>query len=352
MSGGAQGRVRGGAAAPGGAALSLAAVAVGRNEGARLKRCLASLAAEGVRVVYVDSGSTDGSVAAARAAGAEVVELDMSVPFTAARARNAGFAALAEGADPPDLVQFVDGDCALVPGWLEAGRAALEADPGLGIVTGWRSEIHRDASLYNALCDVEWRRPAGPILTCGGDMMVRREAFEAVGGFDPAVIAAEDDELCVRVRKAGWRIARLPVEMTRHDAAMTRFSQWWRRAVRSGHGFAQVGDLHPGYFRRERRRVWFWGALVPGATLGGIALGLALGAPWLAGAALAGGAGLNLASWARTAKGLERDDGLEPAEARRHAVLLTLSKLPNLLGMLTYLRRKRRGRAMELIEYK
>ena len=107
--------------------MSLAVVLIGRNEGARLEASLASL--QGRRIVYVDSGSTDNSVAAARAAGAEVVTLDPATPFTAARARHEGFQALGES--PPDVVQFIDGDCSLVPGWIEEGLAALQDDPPL-----------------------------------------------------------------------------------------------------------------------------------------------------------------------------------------------------------------------------
>ncbi|QHQ34076.1 glycosyltransferase [Algicella marina] len=323
--------------------MTVAAVAIGRNEGERLERCLASMQGVADVLVYVDSGSKDGSVAAARAAGAEVVELDMSQPFTAARARNAGFEALAERGMAVDFVQFVDGDCALVEGWLPAARAALEADEGLGIVTGWRSEIHRDASIYNQLCDFEWRRPAGPILTCGGDMMVRRLAFEQAGGFDPTVIAAEDDEFCVRIRGKGWKMERLPLEMTRHDAAMTGFGQWWQRAVRSGHGFAQVGWLHPEYFVKERKRVWFYGFVLPVIAVLGLLL-VSILVPLL----VLGVYGLN---WWRTSKGLVRE-GLPAAEARRHAVLITLSKIPNMLGMLTFHWRRFRGSAMRIIEYK
>ena len=69
-----------------GAAPVIDAVVIGRNEGARLTACLASLEGQVRRLVYVDSGSTDGSAEAARLAGAEVVDLDMSRPFTAARA--------------------------------------------------------------------------------------------------------------------------------------------------------------------------------------------------------------------------------------------------------------------------
>ena len=319
--------------------LSIAAVIIGRNEGARLERCLASLSGQGLRLIYVDSGSRDNSVAAARAAGAEVVELDPATPFTAACARSAGVAALA--GDMPDAVQFVDGDCAVVPGWIAAGARALQDDPDLGLVTGWRSELYPERSVYNALCDHEWHRPAGEIMACGVDMMVRTSAFAGVGGFDPTVIAAEDDEFCTRLRKAGWRLVRLPLAMTRHDADMTRFGQWWQRAVRSGHGFAQVGDLHPEYFTRERRRVWLYGAVLPVLAL----LGLVFW-PLLA-AALA----LYVLSYLRTVQGLRRE-GMATRTALHHSVFLSLSKFPNLIGMLTYHLRKWRGQAMRIIEYK
>ncbi|MDT8328011.1 MAG: glycosyltransferase [Roseovarius sp.] len=319
--------------------LSVATVIIGRNEGARLDRCLASLSGQGLRLIYVDSGSRDQSVATARAAGAKVVELDTATPFTAARARSAGVAALA--GDMPDAVQFVDGDCAVVPGWIAAGTRALQDDPDLGLVTGWRSELYPERSVYNALCDHEWHRPAGEIMACGGDMMVRASAFAGVGGFDPSVIAAEDDEFCTRLRKAGWRLVRLPLAMTRHDADMTRFGQWWQRAVRSGHGFAQVGDLHPEYFIRERRRVWLYGAVLPMLALIGLMLW-----PLLA-AVLA----LYALSYLRTVQGLCRE-GMATRVALHHSVFLSLSKFPNLIGMLTYHLRKGRGEAMRIIEYK
>ena len=323
-------------------ATTIGAVIIGRNEGERLVQCLKSMDGQADRIVYVDSGSSDNSVAEATAAGAIVVELDLSQPFTAARARNAGFTELINTPEPPDYVQFVDGDCQLQPDWLQAARAELDGDETVAIVTGWRSEIHRNRSIYNALCDFEWRRPAGEIITCGGDMMVRRAAFAAVGGFDPRVIAAEDDEFCIRLRKAGWSLRRIPVEMTRHDAAMLHFGQWWQRGVRSGHGFAQVGDLHSEYFTTERRRVLVFGAILPVIAIVGLFTSV-----WITLAALA----LYGVSYLRTTRGLIRD-GLPAGEATWHAGLLTLSKFPNVIGMATYWRRRLRGSNMEIIEYK
>ena len=316
---------------------TLGAVVIGRNEGDRLKACLRSLVPLCARAVYVDSGSGDDSVAFARGLGVTVVELDTSTPFTAARARNAGFEALLAGGEL-DLVQFVDGDCKVEPGWLQAGVTALAERPDLGLVTGWRSEIHPLASVYNQMCQVEWRRPAGPISACGGDMMVRVAGFRKAGGFDPTVIAAEDDEFCLRLARAGWKLERLPVEMTLHDAAMTRFGQWWRRAMRAGHGFAQVGRMHPPHFRRERLRVWAYGLVLPLLFL----LGL-FTSGWISLAVL----GLYALSFWKTWRGLAG----QPMAAKQ-AALLTLAKIPNLLGMLTYYRRRRTGDDMRIIEYK
>ena len=320
----------------------VAAIAIGRNEGERLRRCLSSMKDQFDKVVYVDSGSTDDSLDIARSFGVDIVELDMTIPFTAARARNAGFAAVADSGIPFEFVQFVDGDCALQPDWKSAAVQALQQHSDLGVVTGWRSEINRDDSIYNALCDFEWRRPSGDILTCGGDMMVRRQAFQEITGFNNTVIAAEDDEFCVRIRQAGWRIHRLPVEMTRHDADMHSFAQWWRRAVRSGHGFAQVGNLHSDYFTTERLRVWIYGFLLPAVALLG-----SLVSPWVPIGILS----LYLLSYIRTVRGLTQS-GLPISEAVSHSLLLTLSKFPNLIGILTFWWRQLRGRSMQLIEYK
>lgn len=320
---------------------TLAAVVIGRNEGLRLQRCLQSIVGQAERVVYVDSGSTDGSVHMARDMGVQVVELDTSVPFTAARARNAGFAALKP--DLPDYVQFVDGDCAVQAGWLQTAAAELDARPELGLVTGWRAEIAPERSLYNAIADFEWHRPAGEILACGGDMMVRASQFDALGGFNPVVIAAEDDEFCTRLRKSGMVLWRLPQQMTLHDANMTRFSEWWRRAVRSGHGFAQVGALHPDHFVAERRRVWLFGAVLPLIILTGLVQGI-----W---AVLFLGLGVYGLSYMRTVSGLQRE-GLPRTQAKRLSVLLSLSKFPNFIGMLTYYKRRLTGADMQIIEYK
>ncbi len=247
-----------------------AIVIIGRNEGERLRRCLDSCAGAGLRV-YVDSNSTDGSRELARARGVETVELDLSRGFTAARARNAGFARLRERRPDLETVMFVDGDCEIAPDWIPAALALLRSRPDVVAVCGRRRERFPQASVYNRLCDIEWNTPVGEARAFGGDVVVRASALAAAGGYRDDLIAGEEPELCVRLRAAGGKIWRLEQDMTWHDAGMTRWLQWWRRNVRSGHAFAEGAALHGApperHFVAETRRALLWGAALPVALL-------------------------------------------------------------------------------------
>jgi GT2 family glycosyltransferase len=326
--------------------MSVGAIAIGRNEGERLRRCLQSLLGRVAVVVYVDSGSTDGSVALARAMGAEVTELDRTVPFTAARARNAGFRRLLEAAPATELVQFVDGDCQVDAGWLGRAEPEIRADPRLAVVCGRRRERHPEASIYNRLCDLEWDTPIGPADFCGGDALMRVEAVQAVGGYDDSLIAGEEPDLCLRLRRLGWGVRRIDAEMTLHDAAMTRFGQWWKRNVRSGHAYAEGAARHghgaERYWVRETRSNWFWGLGVPAMALGM--------SPVTAGLSLAllgsyGALGARVYRYARR-RGFGADD------ARLFAASCVVGKVPQAVGQGLYWLRRTTGRRGRLIEYK
>ena len=321
-------------------------VAIGRNEGERLRRCLASLDPAARPTVYVDSGSTDGSPDLARSLGAEVVALDLAVPFTAARARNAGFDRLLAVAPEVEYVQFVDGDCEVDPGWIPAATAALDGRPEVAVVCGRRRERFPAATVYNRLCDLEWDGPPGETDACGGDALMRVSALKAVGGYRPDLIAGEEPELCVRLRANGGKVVRLPAEMTRHDAAMTRFGQWWRRNVRAGHAFAEVSRLHAtspfGIWRREARSNWFWGLLVPLVAL--------VAAPFTFGLSLVLLLGYGVLYW-KIARGRRRR-GDDHRTARLFARYCVLSKFPQAAGQVRYWRNRLFGRANKLIEYK
>lgn len=265
---------------PGAAGGGIAVVAIGRNEGERLRACLSSVLRFASLVVYVDSNSTDDSVAMARALGVEVIVLPPNVAFTAALARNAGWRRAIELAPQVEFIQFVDGDCAVVDGWMPQAHNFLGAHPDVVAVCGRRRERHPERSIYNLLCDFEWASPIGEARSCGGDVMMRAAALQAVGGYRDSLIAGEEPELCVRLRAQGGRVWRLDAEMTLHDAAMLRIGQWWKRSMRAGYAYAEGAHLHGApperHCVRASRRAWVWGLGIPLVAV----LGAVLWSPW------------------------------------------------------------------------
>lgn len=326
---------------------SVGVVAIGRNEGDRLIRCLASCVAQSSVVVYVDSGSTDGSVNAAKRLGATVVELDCSIPFTMARGRNAGFARLRAIGPLPEFVQFIDGDCSLETGWLGKGLAAIAADQTVGLVAGNRNEFAPRATIYNELAQMEWRGRPGYVSYTGGDMLVRTKAFEAVEGFNESLIAGEDPELGVRMRLAGWKLLRIDEPMTRHDIAMSRFSQWWKRSVRSGFAYAEGAHMHGSgptrHWVRETKSNWLWGACIPLAIL-------------LVSWPTYGWSFAALSLYPMQSLRIAQRQRREWHDSWRSALLygasVMLGKFPSALGQATFWFRRFRGRSARLIEYK
>lgn len=258
---------------------NLGVIAIGRNEGDRLIRCLDSLREhlpQSVPIIYVDSGSTDNSIAEAKARDAQVISLDMSIPFTGARARNEGFNYLLEHFPQTKYVQFIDGDCELISGWGEAAIEALAKDTKLGVVFGQLKERFPEASAYNRLAAMEWVVPVGEVGACGGIAMMRSDAVSEVGGFNAQMICGEEPELCIRLRQQGWKVWCLSQPMAIHDMDMHRFGQWWKRSTRGGwaiaEGAAMYGDAAEQYMKRESLSGWAWGAMLPiFAVLGAIA---------------------------------------------------------------------------------
>ena len=325
----------------------LGVVIIGRNEGDRLRVCLDSITGRGLTVVYVDSGSTDGSIELARSKGAQVVGLDLSTPFTAARARNEGLEALIRLNPSTRYVQFVDGDCELAKGWIELARETLEDRADLSVVCGRRRERHPENSIYNRLVDIEWDTPIGEAKACGGDALMRVDALRQVGGFDATLIAGEEPEMCVRLRQAGWKILRVDAEMTLHDIAMSRFDQWWKRTVRAGHAYAEGAALHgrppERHWVREVRSIVLWGMIVPAISLvlawpsGGLSLLMLLIYPLQA---------LKIAVRCRR-------NGMSWRLALLYGASCMLGKFANAVGVYRYWlgRSRRQGRPV-LIEYK
>jgi GT2 family glycosyltransferase len=324
-------------------------IVIGRNEGERLRRCLASMVEQAEVVVYVDSGSADESVSIARSFGHRVLSLDPKYPFSAARARNEGFALLTREHPEIRFVQFVDGDCMVAAGWLAAAVAALDERAERAAVLGHVSEANPDNTVFNRLCALEWKSGTGDIENfgaLGGIFMVRVEVFRQLGGFNREVIAGEDSELGVRMSLAGFRVTKIDQPMVCHDANMTRFAQWWKRAVRAGHAIGQRaflnGDTPARDCVRERKSTWCWGIGLPLAVL--LFLIPSHGASLLLLLAAYGVLGWRVYRF-------RRQMGDSPADALLYARYLLLAKIANGLGLLKFYW-NRLFKQYRIIEYK
>ncbi|WP_347987151.1 glycosyltransferase family 2 protein [Methylomonas sp. AM2-LC] len=322
---------------------SLGIVVIGRNEGERLQRCLDSLQGKVEKIVYVDSGSTDDSLLLAKRMGVTTVALDLSIPFTAARARNIGFKHLLSLDANIQYVQFVDGDCEVIATWLNNALDFLIHHSDCAVVCGRRRERFPQKTIYNQLCDWEWDGPTGIVKACGGDAMMRVDALLAVTGYRDGLIAGEEPELCVRLRGAGWQIWRLSEEMTLHDAAMFKFSQWWKRSIRGGYAFAAGCYLHG--FTQERHsllessRIWLWGGVIPIVILSGSVLV----SPWVLLAF-----GVYLLQILRLALRFSPTN----SDAWLYAFFMVICKFPELVGQVKFIISQLKGTKEILIEYK
>ena len=292
--------------------IRIVAVAIGRNEGERLARCITSIRAanqtteiEISAIFYVDSNSSDGSPERARQAGAQVILLQDG-QMTAARGRNTGWRA-AQSLNP-DYILFLDGDTILHPDFPVRAWEYLNQNPQIAAVFGQRRETGENQSLYTRVLNLDWICLPGAHTFFGGDVLIRFRALQQTGGFDDTLIAGEEPDLCRRLRELGWQIEHLSIPMTGHDLAIYRFSQYWRRLLRAGYAFAQVsarfrstGDpFWSAESRRNRLRGIFWAtslllvllaalgaALLPANRLGPFATHRALAATlppflWLA----------------------------------------------------------------------
>ena len=318
------------------------AVVIGRNEGERLKSCLNSVLGEVNYVVYVDSGSTDGSVEYAASLGISIISLDISIPFTAARARNEGFFYLLNEHPELTFVQFIDGDCEVVDQWLTMAKNFLISHDDVAVVCGRRRERYPERSIYNLLCDIEWNTPVGQTLACGGDALIRVKTLKAVGGYNASVIAGEEPELCVRIRQQDMKVWRLDADMTLHDANMTHFKEWWQRNVRSGFAFALGAAMHGAaperHWVRESRRGRLWGLYLPSLII--IASIIQPEMLMLSGIYL-----LQITRIAISLRSKIKTNWL-------YAIFITLAKFPEAQGQIRFLLNRLMRKQNTIIEYK
>lgn len=329
--------------------VNLGIVVIGRNEGKRLVRCLQSIKTQfpdSLPIVYVDSGSIDDSVTQAQTMGVDVISLDTTLPFTMARGRNTGLKHLVQTYPEIRYVQFIDGDCELISGWIDQAMKAISSDETLAVVCGRRRERLPNASVYNRLADMEWNTPVGDASTCGGDALIRVSAIQQAGAYNPSLICGEEPEMCIRFRQLGWKILRIEADMTLHDLNMYHFSQWWQRMIRGGwftaEGFAMYGQTEERYMVREFISGWLWGVAIPMLAIAfawpthALSLLLLLGYPYLM---------YRIYSY-------RCSYGDEAHHALLYAKFITLSKFPQVIGQIKFFFTQWKQQTPKLIEYK
>jgi GT2 family glycosyltransferase len=306
-------------------------VVIGRNEGQRLVGALCSAKAGGAPVVYVDSGSSDGSVELAGSHGVKVWQLDQTSPFSAARGRAEGVPALLCANQGVKYIQFLDGDCSLDSGWLACASSHLDSTESTGVVCGQLSEAPSELSLYSRISPQSWLQPPGELKSCGGIFMIRREVYEAVGGFNPALLTREESDLCARVRSSGYQVVRLSAQMAQHDSGIRTFRQWWGRAVWGGYGDGLSIRSSPSN-RRRLQKHWAGVLIAPVLIVSG-----AIGMIWSlwGDIALALGLFLIALSLARTALARVRQ-GHSILRAVEFSVFASLRRVAGAIGLISY----------------
>jgi len=268
--------------------------------------------------------------------GARTLELTSGIPFTAARARNVGWTRILELNPGIQYIQFVDGDCTLAESWIRAAVAALAAQPETAVVCGHVREDRRNRNIYHRLAGMEWETPVGLTKYCGGIAMIRHAALTQVGGFRDDLVAGEEPELCVRLRRAGWSIVKLDHEMASHDCDIDSFRLWWKRAVRSGRAYAEGAALHGApperHWVKETRSIWVWGMAIP-------ILGVVLAIP-THGISFAILVALYLLLAIKIVLGQRRRQQRSLADASLYALACVVGKCPQAMGLLGYQRRR------------
>jgi cellulose synthase/poly-beta-1,6-N-acetylglucosamine synthase-like glycosyltransferase len=327
----------------------LSIVVIGRNEGTRLARCFASIEAMRspgpTELIYVDSGSSDGSSAVAAACGATVIALFSAYP-TAAAGRNAGWRI----AHAP-IVMFLDGDTILHPDFLVDSLNEFARDSRVAVVFGNRREIDPGSSLFNRVLDLDWISPQSHESThCGGDAMVRKHVLEEVNGFDDSLIAGEEPDMCRRIRGRGYLIVHVNRPMTGHELAINGFRQYWRRAVRSGYAYAEIAHRYrntpiPFWYKESCRNLLHSGILLA-ILMAGSALALILRSLMPLGIAVL----LMIVLSIRTAF-RSRWKSSNPVTLVLYGLHSHLQKIPISVGQVRFWRDRWKGRRPVLIEY-
>jgi glycosyltransferase involved in cell wall biosynthesis len=221
---------------------TLSVVIIARNEEAYIAQCIESVLAatasvQACDIVLVDSHSDDRTVAIASTYPMRVIRLAAAQRCCPALGRHVG-ARLTRS----QYVLFVDGDSTIAPQWVDTALSVLISRSDVGGVAGREDQTYyRDGVVIGGKPDYFGTGP----MTCeveqlGGNGLYRRQALEAVGSFNPYMRSYEEAELGARLRRAGWRLLRIPALMAYHHTpkpdSMEEYTRRLRSHLLTGHG--------------------------------------------------------------------------------------------------------------------
>jgi cellulose synthase/poly-beta-1,6-N-acetylglucosamine synthase-like glycosyltransferase len=278
------------------------------------------------------------------ALGVKVIVVHPERP-AAAIGRNAGW----QAAHAP-IILFLDGDTILHPDFVKNALPYFK-DPQVAIVCGQLRERYPEISIYQRILDLDWMFPLGKVDFCGGLALTRRQVLEDVGGFNAQLIAGEEPEMCQRIRARGYIILHINEQMALHDLAIRTWSQYWRRATRTGHALAEVStllrDTTTPLWQHESRKNW----LNAGALIGLFGVGFVLTLFLKSLIPLSLSVLIYLLLSVRTAiKARWKSDNW--VTLLLYGLHAQFHHLPIALGQLSYFYHRWRGKQRRLIEYK
>ncbi len=207
-----------------------------KNEAKNIKRCIRSVFNciqdfSLVEIVVVDNGSEDETVDIARREGAKVFSRPDA---TVASLRNYGVSKANY-----DLIAFIDADCEATNGWLENARKILQ-DQSIGVVGDYYLLPGNPSWVEEAFHNSTPRKRREVPYLSGGNIIMRKEVFTDVGGFDEAAITGEDYILCQKVRSAGYKIVADPSVGVIHHGNPKTLLGVFRREVWCGLGMVDL----------------------------------------------------------------------------------------------------------------
>jgi GT2 family glycosyltransferase len=201
-----------------------AVLIVNWNSGKRLKHCLESLPATPATVV-VDNASTDGSLRLAREGQVTATYIENRSNLGLAAAINQGFA---ETSTP--YVLLLNPDIRVPAGAAEILERVLDERSRAGAVGGYVNEkylpkpiatpwtiIRENCGFPMSASDTSGQQEVGQVAAAA--MLVRREAYDEVGGFDDRFFPAwyEDVDFCKRLHEARWEVHFAPQAQFLHE---------------------------------------------------------------------------------------------------------------------------------------